>query len=748
MLKFRPLVVVSAGAVIALGYGLPATAQAVFPFRSSASAPDPDAAMVLPAVEGDAVPDDSWLPRTTEQPDTSDGDDVDKVAKAPSPALPDDEVRDRITPPAAVTEPAPSQLAASWQAADDAAWGDSVVVRKQTKPGDLDAIALTPPSPESPSSVLIPRRAMSESGMAIAPMMAAEGVEADGIEADAIAPTKTPDDFALSTATPIAQSDPDVDPAADPTEAAPPNNTFELPTPENPFNDEAPFGTTDELNPEPVEPPAETPAADPESTNEIPAADPEPVRTLPDPGESAQLIGPDDLQAVSTPDYLNPSQNPLLFPTEVDEVTIDITQPITLQEAIALARRNNTDLQTARLNLDRAYTTLEETKAGRLPTVDGSLGLTRTNSASGELQREAAGALSQALGNDDSTSDTLTADVEVNYNLFDGGRTTALIREAEHRIRVNQLEVERLTEQIHLDTTNAYYQLQERDQRVGIEQQAVDQALQTLRDAELLQQAGLGTRFDVIRAQVDLANSQQALTQANAEQKIAQRELVQVLALGQQVNVTIADEIKPVQPWELSLEETIVLAYRNRAELEQQLIQREINEAQRTVALAAVRPQVSLFANYNLLEQLDDDQGLADGYSIGARVQWRFFDGGAARAQRRGEEIDIELAEVAFEEQRNTIRLEVETAYENSIANQQNIRTASAAVQLAEESLRLARLRFQAGVGTQTDVIDAQTELTRARGNLLTAIVTYNRSIAALQRAVSNVPDNRLFDLP
>lgn len=653
--------------------------------------------------------------------------------------LPDDEVSDRSTSPAPDVTPPPSPLAASWQA-DDAAWGDSVVVRKQNKPGDLDAIALTPPATEPPSSVVIPRRALSESGMAIAtPQRAADDVAiapASVPPVDAIAPSKTPDDLAIAT-TPIAQNTPALESADDPADTAPPSNTFELPTPGDSFSDEAPFGTTDDINLDPIDPPAEPPAASPE-----------PVNALPDPGESAQLLGPENLQNITTPDYLNPSSNPLLFPTEVDEVTIDITQPITLQEAIALARRNNTDLQTARLNLDRAYTTLEEAKAGRLPTVDGGLSLTRTSSASGELQQEAAGALSQALGNDDSTSDSLNADVEVNYNLFDGGRTTALIREAEHRIRVNQLEVERLTEQIHLDTTNAYYQLQERDQRVGIEEQAVDQALQTLRDAELLQQAGLGTRFDVIRAQVDLANSQQALTQANAEQKIAQRQLVQVLALGQQVNVTIADEIKPVQPWELSLEETIVLAYRNRAELEQQLIQREINEAQRTVALAAVRPQVSLFANYNLLDQLDDDQGLADGYSVGARVQWRFFDGGAARAQRRGEEIDIELAEVAFEDQRNTIRLEVETAYENSIANQQNIRTASAAVQLAEESLRLARLRFQAGVGTQTDVIDAQTELTRARGNLLTAIVTYNRSIAALQRAVSNVPDNRLFDLP
>ncbi|NQZ64794.1 TolC family protein, partial [Crocosphaera sp.] len=64
-----------------------------------------------------------------------------------------------------------------------------------------------------------------------------------------------------------------------------------------------------------------------------------------------------------------------------------------------------------------------------------------------------------------------------------------------------------------------------------------------------------------------------------------------------------------------------------------------------------------------------------------------------------------------------------------------------------EEALRLARLRFQAGVGTQTDVINAQRDLSQARGNFLQAIIQYNQSLNALQRSVSNFPDNRLFEI-
>ena len=67
---------------------------------------------------------------------------------------------------------------------------------------------------------------------------------------------------------------------------------------------------------------------------------------------------------------------------------------------------------------------------------------------------------------------------------------------------------------------------------------------------------------------------------------------------------------------------------------------------------------------------------------------------------------------------------------------------------LARESLRLARLRFQAGVGIQSDVITAQADLTQAEGNRVTAILDYNRALISMQRAVSNLPDGYLSDVP
>jgi outer membrane protein TolC len=140
--------------------------------------------------------------------------------------------------------------------------------------------------------------------------------------------------------------------------------------------------------------------------------------------------------------------------------------------------------------------------------------------------------------------------------------------------------------------------------------------------------------------------------------------------------------------------------------------------------------------------------GPSNNFTLGASLQWNFFDGGAARARARQQSINIEIAENNFASQRNQIRFDVEQSFFNLNANRENIQTASLALERAAESLRLARLRFGAGVGTQLEVINQQTELTRAEVNRLQAILDYNRALATLQRAISNLPNNNLFTLP
>ncbi|MBE9005254.1 TolC family protein [Fortiea sp. LEGE XX443] len=440
--------------------------------------------------------------------------------------------------------------------------------------------------------------------------------------------------------------------------------------------------------------------------------------------------------AVEVPENLIPSSNPLQFPTKAEDVTVQGNQPITLEQALELARRNNRELQISVLQLERSRAALREAQAALYPSLDLNADITRSQSASGQLQDE----LNRGAGltsNQDEPSTGFNGQAQLTYNIYTSGSRRAAIREAEEQVRFSELDVERQSEEIRLNVSTEYYNLQGADEQVRIAQSAVENAQASLRDAEALERAGVGTRFDVLRSQVQLANTQQQLTNAISQQQIARRQLATRLSLPQTITISSADAVQLAGLWNRSLEDSIVLAFQNRPELQQQLAQRNISEQQRRQALATNRPQLSFIANYNLLDQFDDSVSITDGYSFGLRASWNIFDGGAARARASQAKSNIAIAETQFAEQRNQIRFQVEQAFSTQRANLDNVQTANTALEQAREALRLARLRFQAGVGTQTDVINSETDLTTAEGNRVTAILDYNRALAQLQRAVT-----------
>ncbi|MEB3251493.1 MAG: TolC family protein [Cyanobacteriota bacterium] len=439
--------------------------------------------------------------------------------------------------------------------------------------------------------------------------------------------------------------------------------------------------------------------------------------------------GPRDQGFETPPDYLLPGSNPLAVPTQPQEVQILGTQPISLATAIELAYHHNEELRIALLQLERVQAGLRAEQAALLPTVDLTADVQNTNQTSLGLAR-------------DESFTTLRGAVRSDYDLGLSGERSARLQTAQQQVRLAELRVEQTREELRLNTINDYYAVQQAIADIRINQAFLDEAQRNLRDTQLREEVGVGTRFDVLRADVQVANARQTLTQAISQRQITQRQLARRLNISPTVDLTtLAVEIAGT--WPLSLEETILQAYQNRAELEQFLVERDLNQAQRQLQLTATRPNLSLFAQYELQSLLDAPAGSQnntdDGFALGARLAWRLFDGGAASARASQSDRDIAIDEAEFESARNTIRVQVEEAYYTLQANQANITTANLAVKQATEALDLANLRFNAGVGTQLDVLSANRELTQAQGNLVRAVLDYNRALARLERFVSNL---------
>ncbi|MFN6565734.1 TolC family protein [Dendronalium sp. ChiSLP03b] len=451
--------------------------------------------------------------------------------------------------------------------------------------------------------------------------------------------------------------------------------------------------------------------------------------TPPQPQRSPSVTG---ANSMPIPNYLIPNPNPLQFPTKPEEVRIQGIVPISLAQALELAKRNNRDLQVALLELERSQSALRESQAVLLPTfgINGSL----TNSGDGVLERNS---------DNQSSTTSFSGQAQLNYDIYTSGRRQASIRAAEEQVRVDEFDVETRSLEITLNVATQYYNLQQADELVRINRSAVENSRASLRDAQAREQAGVGTRFDVLQSQVDLANAQQDLTNAVSQQQIARRQLATLLSLPQSVDVSAADPVQLAGLWQPTLEQTIVQAFQNRPELQQFLAQRNISEQQRRQALSQLGPQISLASSYNLQDQYNDGLSVADGYSVGVQANLTLFDGGAAKASADQSKANIAIAETQFASQRDQIRFDVEQYYSQLQSNLENVQTSSVALNQAREALTLARLRFQAGVGTQTDVIAAQNDLTRAEGNRVTAILDYNRALANLQRSVTSRTANR-----
>ena len=483
------------------------------------------------------------------------------------------------------------------------------------------------------------------------------------------------------------------------------------------------------------------------------------------PNESFPPLTPKGILDTKPPASLEPNQNPLQFPTKPEDVRIEEIQSITLQQAIDLARRNSQVLQVAQKQVEQTRSALREQQAALFPDLTFRMGANRQVSAGGQI-----GVQSRLRQNDSLPANrrlpadsanfqnfgttSLNSALELSYDLDIFGRRNANIRAAREQLRFRELDVERQVEQLRFDTAETYYNLQNSDGQVAIRQASVRNAQQSLRDAEALERAGVGTRFAVLQAQSNVANEVQQLSVARRDQRVAQRRLAEILNISQSANLTAADPVEQAGSWRLSLEESIVQAFKNRPELEQQLVQRDISKEQRRSIRAGRLPQVNLTGTYNFLGQTSDDpnpfstRGWAGGYALQANLTWNLFDGGATNARVKQRDADISIAESRFGQLRNQVRREVEQAYFGLESSFANIETSEAGVLQSREALRLARLRFQAGVGTQTDVTQAETDLTRAERNRLSAIVTYNLGLSSLQRAVSNLPTNNLSDAP
>ena len=456
---------------------------------------------------------------------------------------------------------------------------------------------------------------------------------------------------------------------------------------------------------------------------------------------------PEDLDALSSPDSL-------ALPVLPSQVTIRELRPLTLQEVERLVEVNNPSLKAAASQVEQAksgvlaaisawYPTVNLTANGLPQYLEGEQYRNPKFLATPEQNPQTGEPLFERDANTYTKRWSANFSAQVQWNLIDPARVPQISAARDNFERASDAYLIALRE-LRLQSSTSYFQLQRQDEQVRIGQQSVRASLVSLRDARARYQAGVATKLEVLEAQTQLSRDRLVLTDGLAGQSKARRALAALLDLPQDVTPTAANPSRVLGIWQPSLQDSIIAAYAFREELDQFILDISINNSNANAALAAVQPVLSIFNRFdtgrnqgqgNKSGSVDmDDYNWNYSNAVGLNATWAIFDGGRARAQYRQNKQRAEESKFNFASERDRIRSEVEDSFFNLRKASQNIHTSASEVLSTAESLRLARLRFQAGVTTQREVVDTQRDLTKAEVSYANAITDYNVSIAELRR--------------
>ena len=413
----------------------------------------------------------------------------------------------------------------------------------------------------------------------------------------------------------------------------------------------------------------------------------------------------------------------LSLPCSAEEIV-----ELTLEKSIEVALAGNKQILAAKERLGIARGELIVARAGFLPTLSLGADYLRL----GEGQKISVGGGSDVVVRG---QDTYTAAATIEQPIFTWGRIKNSYRQASSSQRISEEDYRREKNLLKFQVTEYFYNLILAGELLKLSQESYAQMERHLRQVEKRYEDGLSSKFDLLRARVELANLKPQLIRSRNSLTLAENRFKSLLGFPSEREVRLPGELK-YEATKIELSRAIEEALRNRPEIISFKEQENAALAQIRLASASNKPLLSAIYNYQFQKPYHWKDEWGKEWNAMVVLQFPIFSGFSTRGKVL--QSLSQLREVKYNSQHKNeeIELEVRETYLSLRQEEETIISQRENVDQAEEAMRIAEKRYTGGLITNLEFMDTQLAMTEAKTAYLQALANYQIAKAKLEKAM------------
>ena len=407
---------------------------------------------------------------------------------------------------------------------------------------------------------------------------------------------------------------------------------------------------------------------------------------------------------------------------------------LTLEDCLQSAFQNSRLLKVADLSADVAGEQIAEAKAQQLPAIN--LGGVYTRIGKITSFTIPMGMVNQKF--QFGTPNRLNLDVKLQMPVFTWGRISSLIEIS--KIGGSLANVQRRQQKVNItdQVLRAYYAVLLNEEVIRLRKESVQRAESHLKVAEDRFQAGMVPRLQLLQAQVELKNTQSALSDAGGNLEKSKIFLAKVIGFdSEQISISGKLQFEPVV---INENEIITRSISARSDIEAIRLQQQMSQSQVSLAKSGNKPNLFLFSGYNVVNGFDptNPDKFVDNYNVGVQLAVPLFDGFATSHKVQQAELQYDQVQLQEQEIKDSITMQVRQAIIALQHSEEKIRTQDENIDLAKEAWKVAEKQYHDGLISSIEVLDAQHTLSQSELLRTQAIFNHIMTKVDLCRAMED----------